>query len=302
MIKKREVWYGDLTTRRAVLTRGALLISGGLGWLASFLLIPGLVLVLVAFVDQDADGVLTWKLTLEPFRRLIGFTGSGLSSANLLILLRSIALAVVTTVICVGLAYPMAFFIARGSKRRRFLWLSLIIVPLCTNLVIRTYAWKLLLSARLPPAQFASWMGWVDPGRDLLPSWMAVVVGMIAASLPFAVVPLYTSIDRLDWSLVEAAEDLYASPTRVFFQAILPQTVPALSVAVLLTFVPTMGMFVVTNMLGGAKHWLVGNLIQHQFGPGRNIPYGAALSLVLIALTMAVIYTYRRQGRTMELL
>jgi spermidine/putrescine transport system permease protein len=299
---RREVWYGDLTTRRSLLTRGALLLAGGLGWLASFLLIPGLVLFVVAFVERDPDGGVVWTFTLESFRRLVGISESGVSSANLLILLRSIALAVVTTAVSLGLAYPMAFFIARGSPRRRFLWLALIIIPLCTNLVIRTYAWKLLLSARLPPAQAASFLGWVEPGRDLLPSWMGVVIGMISAALPFAVVPLYTSIDRLDWSLVEAAQDLYASPIRVFLQAILPQTLPGLSVAVLLTFVPTMGMFVVTDMLGGAKHWLVGNLIQHQFGPGRNIPYGAALSMVLIGLTLIGLYAYRRQGRTMELL
>jgi spermidine/putrescine transport system permease protein len=300
---KREVWYGDLTTRRALLSRGGLLIAGGLGWLASFLFLPCMVLVLVAFLSRDPDGGITWTFTLDSFRRLIGLTGSeGVSSANLLIVLRSVALAVVTTVAALGLAYPMAFFIARGSPRRRILWLSLIIVPLCTNLVIRTYAWKLLLSARLPPAQLAAWLGWMEPGRDFLPSWMAVVVGMITASLPFAIIPLYVNVDRLDWSLVEAAMDLYASPARVFVQAILPQTLPGLSVAVLLTLVPAMGMFVVTDMLGGAKHWLIGNLIQHQFGPGRNIPYGAALSLVLISLTVLGIYAYRRQQRTMELL
>lgn len=299
---RRNVWYGELTTLRSLLIRGGLLIAGGLGWLLVFLLLPSLVLVVVAFVERDADGVLTSHFTLESFRRLIGLTDVGLSTANLMILVRSVLLAVATTIACIGLAYPMAFFIARRPQRRRFLWLCLIIVPLCTNLVIRTYAWKLLLSARLPPAQIASWLGWVEPGRDLLPSWMAVILGMVAASLPFAIVPLYISIERLDWSLVDAAQDLYASTSRVFMQAIMPQTLPGLTVAVLLTFVPTMGTFVVTDMLGGAKYWLVGNLIQHQFGPGRNIPYGAALSLVLIALTLAGLFAYRRQGRTVEML
>jgi spermidine/putrescine transport system permease protein len=296
-----EVSYGHLSTRRAILARGALLIAGGLGWLLSFLLLPGLVLALVAFLERDPDGGIVWTFTLESFLRLLGSTSAGFSPDNLWILLRSVLLAVITTVAAVALGYPMAFFIARGSPRRRFLWLSLIIVPLCTNLVIRTYAWKLLLSARLPPAHVAAWIGWIEPGRDLLPSWIAVILGMVSAALPFAVVPLYTSVDRLDWSIVEAAQDLYASPLRVFLQAILPQTLPGLSVAVLLTFVPAMGMFVVTDMLGGAKHWLVGNLIQHQFGPGRNIPYGAALSLVLIVLTLLGLYAYRKQGRTVEL-
>ena len=103
--------------------------------------------------------------------------------------------------------------------------------------------------------------------------------------------------------MIEAAQDLYASPVRVFMQAILPQTLPGLSVAILLTFVPAMGMFVITDMLGGAKHWLIGNLIQHQFGQGRNVPYGAAMSLVLIALTLLGVYSSRRQaGRSAEVL
>ncbi|MCC6553123.1 MAG: ABC transporter permease [Gemmatimonadaceae bacterium] len=296
-----DVWYGDLTTRRSLLTRGGLLIAGGLGWLAAFLLIPCTVLIGVAFLERDPDGGLTWTLTLESLLRLVGLGGTdGVSGANLFILLRSLALALVTTIACLFLAYPVAFFIARA--RRRTLWLSLIIVPLCTNLVIRTYAWKLLLSARLPPAQIASWLGWAEPGRDLIPGWPAVIVGTTTACLPFAVVPLYINVDRLDWSIVEAAMDLYASPARVFRQAILPQTLPGLSVAVLLTLVPTMGMFVITDMLGGAKHWLIGNLISHQFGPGRNIPYGAALSMVLILFTTLCTYAYRRQQRAVELL
>lgn len=299
---RREVWYGELTTRRALLARAGLLIAGGLLWLASFLLLPGLVLLLVAFLERDADGVLTLTFTVDSWRRLVGFTGSGLTGANLLILLRSIALAAVTTMVVLGLAYPMAFFIARSKPQRRMLWLCLVIVPLFTNLVIRTYAWKLLLSAQLPLAKIAAWLEWVDPGRDLNPSWTAVLLGMVSASLPWAVIPLYTSIERLDWSIVEAAQDLYATTPRIFIQAILPQTLPGLTVAILLTFVPTMGMFVITDMLGGAKYWLIGNLIAHQFGPGRNIPYGAALSLVLIALTLAGHYAYRRQGKMTELL
>jgi spermidine/putrescine transport system permease protein len=297
---EREVHYGHLTTRRALLTRGTMLIMGGVAWLSVFLLLPGLVLVFVTFTTSDADGAITWAPSLESFRRLFGMSTVGMSRANLVILTRSVVLAVVTTVVSVTLAYPMAFFIARRPPRWRFFWFSLIIVPLCTNLVIRTYAWKLLLSAQLPPAKLAAWLGLAEAGRDLLPSWFAVAVGMASASLPFAVVPIYTSIERLDWSLIEAAQDLYSSPARVFTQAILPQTLPGLSVAMLLTFVPAMGMFVVTDMLGGAKHWLVGNLIQHQFGPGRNIPYGAALSLVLVALTLAGLYVYRRQRPVVE--
>lgn len=295
---ERTVWYGELTTRRSLLARGSLLLAAGVLWIFVFLLVPSLALVVVSFLKRNADGVLLGELTLESFERIFGSA----SGENARILVRSVVLAVVATLASVLLAYPLGFFIARGSRRRRFFWLATIIVPLCTNLVIRTFAWKLLLSAQLPPAKIAAWLGWVDPGRDIYPSWTAVTLGVVAASLPFAVVPLYTSIDRLDWSLVEAAQDLYASRLRVFFAAILPQTLPGLSVAVILTFVPAMSVFVVSDMLGGAKHWLIGNLIQHQFGPGRNIPYGAALSLVLIALTLGGVSLYRRQGRSVEFL
>ncbi|WP_437676134.1 ABC transporter permease [Sorangium sp. So ce131] len=292
------VWYGQLTTRRRLLARGGALIAGGVAWLSVFLLLPSLALLVVSFVRRDADGALVWELTLESFERIFGSA----SGENARILIRSILLALAATTASVMLAYPMSFFIARGSRRRRFFWLAMVIVPLCTNLVIRTFSWKLLLSAQLPPAKLAAWLGWVDPGRDIYPSWVAVALGMIAAFLPFAVVPLYTSIDRLDWSQVEAAQDLYASRLRVFLAAILPQTLPGLSVAVILTFVPAMSVFVVSDMLGGAKHWLIGNLIQHQFGPGRNIPYGAALSLILIFLTLGGVALYRRNGRSVEIL
>lgn len=291
------VWYGELTTRRTLLARGLLLIAGGTLWLLAFLLLPALVLVAVAFFERNADGVIQWNPTLESFRRLIGLGAYGLASDNLWIVLRSLALAAVTTVLSILLAYPMAFFIARGSRQRRLFWLSVVIVPLCTNLVVRIYAWKLLLSARLPPARLAAYLGLLDPGRDVFPSWLAVAIGMVSISLPFAIVPIYSNLDRLDWSVVEAAKDLYASPLRVFAQAILPQTLPGLGVATLLTSVPAMGMFVVTDMLGGAKHWLIGNLIQHQFGAGRNIPYGAALSLVLITLTLTVLLIFRRRNK-----
>jgi spermidine/putrescine transport system permease protein len=301
-VARLEVWYGDITSRRSLLLRGLLLVGGGVLWILSFLLIPSLVLLGVSFLDRDPDGVILFEVTLDSFRRLLGWTSVGSSTANLIIVFRSVLIAILTSVFSIVLAYPIAFFITRRPPRQRLLWLFLIMVPLCTNLVVRTYAWKLLLSSRLPLAQVASWLGLLDAGRDLMPGWFAVGIGMVSASLPFAVVPIFTSVDRLDWSMVEAAEDLYASRWRVFLQVIVPQTLPGLGVAVLLTFVPAMGMFVVTDMLGGAKYWLIGNLIQHQFGPGRNIPYGAALSFVLIVCTLLGLRFYRSQSKAVTLI
>ena len=131
---------------------------------------------------------------------------------------------------------------------------------------------------------------------------MAVYLGMVSIFLPFVALPLYSSVERLDWSLVEAARDLYASSVRVFTQAILPQTLPGLSVGVIITFVPAMGMFVVPDLLGGAKYMLVGNLIQQQFGTSRDWPFGAAISMGLMVLTMISLQLYRRRGKDVEIL
>jgi spermidine/putrescine transport system permease protein len=226
----------------------------------------------------------------------------GWSPTYLYIFGRSLYVAFWVTVISIALSYPLSFYICRLTPRGRLIALSLIIIPMCTNLVIRTYAWELLLSPQLPPAQLCAYLGLIPEGRALYPGTFAVYLGMISYSLPYALLPLYTNIERLDWSIAEAARDLYASDTRVFLKAILPQTWPGLSVAVLLSFVPAMGMFVVTNRLGGANFMLVGNLIQQQFGASRDYPFGAAISLVLIVLTLVGLYFYRRQDRKVELL
>ena len=167
-------------------------------------------------------------------------------------------------------------------------------------MVIRTYAWFLILAPEMPFAKLASYMGLIPAGNPLYPNAFAVYLGMVSMFLPFVALPLYSSVERLDWSLVEAAQDLYASKIRVFTQAILPQTLPGLSVGVILTFVPAMGMFVVPDLLGGAKYMLVGNLIQQQFGTSRDWPFGAAISMGLMVLTMISLQLYRRRSKDIE--
>jgi hypothetical protein len=136
----------------------------------------------------------------------------------------------------------------------------------------------------------------IGPSEALYPSTLAVYIGMVSNSLPFAVLPLYTNVEKLDWALVEASRDLYAGSVRVFFHAIFPQTLPGLVTAVILTFIPAMGAFVIPDLLGGGKTWMLGNLIQHQFGVSRDFPFGAAVSLVLTFLTMVGLLVLRRSG------
>jgi len=291
------VWYGELTTRRSLLKRGLMFLSPGMLWLLVFLVLPGLVLIVVSFASRGAYGELVWEFNLENYKRLAGFGIFGWTADYLVILWRSVLVAFVTTALSVLLSYPLCFFIASRPQRTRYLWLTLVIIPFWTNMVIRAYAWFLILAPELPFAKLASFLGIIPEGMALYPSVFAVYLGMISMFLPFVTLPLYSSIERLDWELVEAARDLYASRVRVFTQAILPQTLPGLSVGIILTFVPAMGMFVVPDLLGGAKYMLVGNLIQQQFGASRDWAFGAAISMGLMVLTMFSLYLYRRKNK-----
>jgi spermidine/putrescine transport system permease protein len=299
-MNKLLVWYGELTTRRNLTQRGLYFLGGGMVWLMMFLVLPGLVLIVVSFVSRGAYGQLEWNFTVENYERLAGFTLFGWTADYIVIVLRSVWVAFVTTAISVILSYPLAFFICARPERSRYLWLTMVIIPFWTNMVIRTYAWFLILAPELPPAKLASILGFIPAGNPLYPNAFAVYLGMVSMFLPFVALPLYSSVERLDWSLVEAAQDLYASKVRVFTQAILPQTLPGLSVGIILTFVPAMGMFVVPDLLGGAKYMLVGNLIQQQFGASRDWPFGAAISMGLMVLTMISLQLYRRRSKDIE--
>lgn len=269
-------------------------------WLMVFLVLPGLVLIVVSFATRGAYGQLEWDFTIENYKRLMGFSLFGWTADYIVIVLRSVWVAFVTTALSVILSYPLAFFICARPERSRYLWLTLVIIPFWTNMVIRTYAWFLILAPELPLAKLASYIGVIPPGNPLYPNAFAVYLGMVSMFLPFVALPLYSSVERLDWALVEAAQDLYASKVRVFMQAILPQTLPGLSVGIILTFVPAMGMFVVPDLLGGAKYMLVGNLIQQQFGASRDWPFGAAISIGLMILTMVSLQIYRRRSKEIE--
>ena len=299
-MNKLLVWYGELTTRQHLTKRGLYFLGAGMLWLMMFLVLPGLVLILVSFATRGAYGQLEWEFTIENYKRLAGFSLFGWTADYIMIVLRSVWVAFVTTAISVILSYPLCFFICARPERSRYFWLTLVIIPFWTNMVIRTYAWFLILAPELPLAKLAAYMGVIAPGAPLYPNAFAVYLGMVSMFLPFVTLPLYSSVERLDWSLVEAAQDLYASRVRVFMQAILPQTLPGLSVGVILTFVPAMGMFVVPDLLGGAKYMLVGNLIQQQFGTSRDWPFGAAISMGLMVLTMISLQLYRRRSKEIK--
>ena len=289
-------WYGGIHRRRDLIKKGSFMLGPGLGWLLIFLALPALGLIFLSLAQRGDFGGVNWVWNLDNYRRLAGFTLFGWSPDYLLILGRSLLVGLITTIICILLAYPLTFYIATRPPRLRTWLLFLLVVPFWTNVVVRTYAWLLVLSPQLPPAQIAASLGLISPGSALFPGAVATFLGMVSTFLPFMALPLYSSMERLDWSLIEAAKDLYASRWQIFTHAILSQTKPGLTVGVIVTFIPAMSMFVVTDMLGGAKYMLIGNLIQNQFGQSRDWPFGAALCLALMLFTMVGLMAYRRWG------
>jgi spermidine/putrescine transport system permease protein len=289
-------WYGGIHRAVNLRAKGASLMGPGIVWLLIFLAVPAACLIILSLARRGGFGEIEWIFSLDNYKRLAGYGLFGWSPDYLIILGRSLTVGFITTILCLLLAYPLTFYIATRPPKIRTWLLFLLMVPFWTNVVVRTYAWQLILSPQLPPAQIAAFFGFIKPGTPLFPGFLATYLGMVSTFLPFMALPLYSSVERLNWELLEAARDLYASRVQVFTQAILPQTRPGLTVGVIVTFVPAMAMFVVTDLLGGSRYMLIGNLIQQQFGQSRDWPFGAALCLALMLLTMIGLMLYRRWG------
>ncbi len=295
-MQQTEVFEGKLTTRRRMRKFGALLTGPGILWLLVFLLLPTIFLMVLAFAERGSYGSINWEFSFTNLKRLFGFSSFGWSPDNLLILWRSLKIAVFTTVLCLVIGLPMAFWVANRGKSMRAFWFTLIMVPSCTNLVIRTSAWMILLGPEMFPAGIARFLGLLADSESLYPGSFAVYIGMVSAMLPFSVLPLYTSVERLDWGIVEAARDLYASPLCTFRHGILSQMMPGIVASVILTLVPSLGMYVISDLLGGGKYMLIGNLIQQQFGSASDWPFGAMLGVVLILTSVISLIIFQRIG------
>lgn len=250
-------------------------------WLLVLFVLPLLAVIGVAFLTRGPDGEITTPATVENFQRVAGYGLLGFDPLYPIILGRSLALAGATAALCVLFSVPLAFAIAQLPARCKTTALILVVIPFWTNLLVRTYAWQILLGPE----------GWITRlvGSDeaLYPSHTAVLVCLVCDYLPFAVLPLYAAVERLDWNLLEAARDLGARGVSVFRHAILPQIRTALWTAAALVFLPSIGQFVVPDLLGGAKTVLLGNLLQQQFGPSRDWPFGSAIATVTLLLVFA---------------
>ncbi len=287
---------GELLTAGQLWSRAIMTAGPGIVWITLFLVLPGILIFGYSFLTRGEVAPAELPVTVDNYARFAGRDAFGdFDPAYWIIVGRSVLVSVVTTVVCIALAYPLAFFIAAHGPRARNTLLLLVIAPSWINLVIRTYAWMIVFNPDSPVTNFARALGLTGQGEGLFPSAFAVYVGMVNVFLPFLVLPLYTAVERLDWSLLEAAQDLYATKWQAFWNVILPQTLPGLVAGIILTVIPAFGMYVVPDLLGGAKTALVGNAIAQQFGQSRDWPFGAAISFLVMSLTMLVLYLYSRR-------
>lgn len=266
-------------------------------WLAVLFLVPLALIVGISFFTSGALGELERPLTWENYQRFLGFGSFGWEPLYPIIIARSLLLAAMTMLLCLLLGLPLAFWISSLPTRWKTFALTLVVIPLWTNLLVRTYAWQLLLTKDGFLAHAAAALGLVNAGEPLYPSLFAVSIGLVCDYLPFLVLPLYASVEKIDWTLAEAARDLGASDTKVFRHAILPQITPGLAAGITLVFVPATGQFVIPDLLGGAKTVQLGNVIQQQFGASQNWPFGSAIATVAMLMVLAALWFNARVTR-----
>jgi spermidine/putrescine transport system permease protein len=266
--------------RRALGSRAAFL-GPGLVYVTLFMAIPLTLVISYAFLKKGRFGGVQLTFTLDSFHK-------ALEPVYLSVLGNSLLIATATTVLALLIGYPVAYAIAMLPSRWRTIALILIVLPFWTNFLVRTYAWILLLNSEGPLNKVLVGIGLIDEPLNLLYTRGAVVAGMLYAYLPLMVLPLYASLERMDRSLIEAATNLGASRYRAFRDVTFPLSLPGAMIGAIFVFVPSLGNFVVPELLGGGKTVMVGNLIRSQFLKARDWPFGAVLALVMIVFLVVL--------------
>jgi spermidine/putrescine transport system permease protein len=270
--------------------RAGFLISPAFFWLVVFFLIPLCILFVYSFCQKGIYGGVTWNFTLDNYRNVI-------NPVYLKIVVYSFWIAFLNTVICLIIGYPMAYYIStRKSARLKNTLVLLVILPFWTNFLVRTYSWMILLRDSGLINTMLLNAGFIDEPLKLLFTKTAVIIGLVYGYLPFMVLPLYASIEKIDPSLMEAAHDLGANSFKAFLKVMLPLTVPGIVAGCILVFVPTLGAYITPDLLGGAKDMMIGNLIQMQFLKSKNWPFGSSISFIVMIIVLALLVLYIKFG------
>jgi spermidine/putrescine transport system permease protein len=265
------------------------LIFPSLFWLVVFFAVPLIIVFVYSFLKRGPYGQIVWEFNLQNYVRFF-------DPLYLRIFARSFRIAAITTVVCFLLGYPMAYWIATRPPRWRNTLLLLLMIPFWTNFLVRTYAWILILrDTGLINSALLS-LGLISEPLPLFGTDLAVIIGLVYGWFPDMVLPCYAAVERLDHSLVEAAQDLGANELRAFLRIVFPLTLPGIVAGSILVFIPSLGAYVTPDLLGGAKSVMIGNVIQSQFLSVRDYPFGSAFSFVLMAMMLLATLLYFRVG------
>jgi spermidine/putrescine transport system permease protein len=280
-----------MVIRRQSLVLSALLTPVTL-FLGVFFLMPLLIIAVFSFLEPGLYGGVEWNFYHWNYGRIFGWA-DGVNEVfewvYLRILLRSLGFGAMTVLLCLILCYPVAYWVSRLNEKLRLFFLFLVALPFFSSLIVRLYAWLLILkpSGVLNEALLALHI--IREPLEILYTPMAVVLGMVYVMVPFMFLPLYAAIDNLDQALVEASMDLGANRTQTFLKVVLPQTMPGIIGGAVIVFIPSVGNFVVPDILGGAKGLMVGNLVEQQFLSARNWAFGSALSMLIMSVVLIVL-------------
>ncbi|AAF94584.1 spermidine/putrescine ABC transporter permease PotB [Vibrio cholerae] len=263
------------------------------GWLVLFVLIPNLMIIGTSFLTRDEANLIKFAFTFENYTRLLDpLYGK--------VMLHSFYMAIVATLICLVIGYPFAYIVAKMPEKWRPFMLFLIIVPFWTNSLIRTYGLKIVLGTQGILNQALMSLGLIDAPLRIMFTETAVMIGLVYILLPFMILPLYSAIEKLDGTYIEAARDLGANKFQTLVRVILPLTMPGIIGGCLLVLLPALGMFYIADLLGGAKNLLIGNVIKSQVLNARDWPFGAATSIALTLAMAIMLYAYYRAGKLLN--
>jgi spermidine/putrescine transport system permease protein len=266
---------------------------------------PLVIIVLYSFLSRAQFGVgVRWEFSLQPYIELVYSESlSGIRSFNpiyLQIFFTSIGYAAITAIVCLLMAIPIAMWIATRPESRRTLLIFLVTIPFWTSLLIRTYAFIIILNNNGPINSALGWSGLIGSPIPMLYTPFATVVGLVYTFLPFMILPIYASAERFDFRLAEAAYDLGAEKWRVFTRVVVPSIRPGIIAGTVLVFIPALGSFLAPELLGGGKTTMIANVIAAQFGASRNWPFGASLSVMVLVITMVSLIVFVLVSRRMN--
>ena len=267
-----------------------------------FVLSPVLIMLLYSFLTKEFRGGVIWEFSLAAYdqfffdRGLFGDDAPKIEWTYINIFWRSIWQAAIATLLSFAIGFPTAYFIVTRPKQQRAIWVFLITIPYWVNLLIRTVSMKFLLRDQGPMNDFLIGIGIIDTPFQIVNTNLGVQIGLFYSYLPFMVLPLYAAIERYNFSLSEAAADLYATKWVTLRRILLPSVKPGVVAGCILVFVPSMGSFLAPDLLGGAKNFMIGSLIEEQFkGNAGNWPFGAAASMILLTMVLIVLLVLARQ-------